>query len=116
MSPFSSTFAAGLRRWLAPMSQALVVWAIVVTSMVVLRPQAQRVWAAEATRAQALRQLPPSRRSAIFVRRLDGYLAFCSSGLPATLTDHSCREDATLLSLFPECDSACRQNLEANLQ
>lgn len=116
MSPFSSPFAAGLRRWLAPMIQALVVWAIVITALVVLRPQAQGVWAAEATRAQALRQLPPGQRSALFVRRLDGYLAFCSSGLPATLTEHPCHEDATLLSLFPECDSACRQNLEANIR
>ncbi|MES1165421.1 MAG: hypothetical protein ABUR63_06685, partial [Verrucomicrobiota bacterium] len=59
------------------------------------------------SRLQEVRSLAPEARASIFARALDDLKTTCAAVDPGdgVLRDH-CREQATFLVMFPECDAA----------
>ena len=68
------------------------------------------------SRLQEVRSLAPQARASIFARALDDMKTTCASVDPAdeVLRDH-CRDQATFLVMFPECDAGCESLAAAAL-
>ncbi len=68
------------------------------------------------SRLQEVRSLAPDARASIFARALDDMKTTCASVDPAdeVLRDH-CRDQATFLVMFPECDAGCESLAAAAL-
>jgi hypothetical protein len=61
-------------------------------------------WRGAADR-RALDELPASQRQELYLRVLDDVERFCRP--PAEALDGWCREQASFLASFPECDQRC---------
>ncbi|HVT08554.1 MAG TPA: hypothetical protein VHO67_13930 [Polyangia bacterium] len=68
------------------------------------------------SRLQQVRSLDPEARASIFARALDDLKTSCAAVDPAdeVLREH-CRDQATFLVMFPECDAACESLAAAAL-
>ncbi len=60
------------------------------------------------SRLEEVRSLPPVERASIFARALNDQKTTCAAvdAADQVLRDH-CRDQATFLVMFPECDAAC---------
>lgn len=56
--------------------------------------------------SRALREMPAAERAALYQRTAEDLRTLCGPDRSADLADH-CREQATFLLKFPECDGTC---------
>jgi len=72
------------------------------------------LWLQTGTKRE-LRALPQPERSALYIRTLATLKGPCSHALDPALTDY-CRQQATFITHFPECDHECRASAARILQ
>lgn len=59
----------------------------------------------------AIRSMPEAERRATFEKELAAFRSLCVEG-PSKEFDARCREHATFLQQFPECDEMCRKETD----
>ena len=93
LGPHDMAVPAGRQR-----SRRELVWVVVIALLVVLA--ATRVW-----HCAAQQRSPDQRRAEMYQRTLETARSTCTPPKPGL--ESYCRDQATLLLEFPECDPAC---------
>lgn len=92
------------RRRRASFGRLLVIGAVV---LLLLGAAMLLIWI-DGSKAQAVRDLPPAERQALYRRTLEDLRTVCAARHANDLDGH-CRDQARFILEFPECDDTCRR-------